>query len=133
MIVDCEDVTSPLHGHLRVSSTSPSLLLLISVFTSVRRFQTASSASSSAPEGISHSTSYTLASCQTPQTCSKGRRVEVWRKEKEKITDTWVSMFSSSCLLSRVHAWPAGVSCRPAGVHSSAYTPASNPLPQTYP
>lgn len=50
----------------------PPSWLLDCVFTSVRRFQTASSASSSAPEGISHSTSYTLASCQTPQTCSCG-------------------------------------------------------------
>lgn len=63
---------------------------------------------------------------------TKRKTVEVRRKEKERITDTWVSI-SSSSLLSRVHAWPAGVSCRPAGVHSSAYTPASDPPPQTYP
>lgn len=59
--------------------------------------------------------------------------MEERRKEKERITDTWVSMISSSSLLSRVRAWPAGVSCRPAGVRSSAYTLASDPPPQTYP
>lgn len=36
---------------------------------------TASSASSLAQEGISHSTSYRLASCQTPQTCSCGKTI----------------------------------------------------------
>lgn len=64
---------------------------------------------------------------------TKGRTVAVRRKEKERITDTWVSIISSSSLLIRVHAWPAGVSCRPAGVRSSAYTSASDPPPQTYP
>lgn len=64
---------------------------------------------------------------------NQGRRVEERRKERERITDTWVSMVSSSCLLSHVHAWPAGVSCRLAGVRSNVYTPASDPPPQTYP
>lgn len=49
------------------------LQLLHCVFTSLQQFQTAFSVSSSAPGGISHSTSYTPASCQTPQTCSCGR------------------------------------------------------------
>lgn len=48
--------------------------LFLCVFTSVQQFQTASSASSSAPEGTSRSTSYTLASCQTPRTCSCERK-----------------------------------------------------------
>lgn len=59
--------------------------------------------------------------------------MEVRRKKEEGITDTWVSIISSSCLLSRVHAWPAGVSCRLAGVRSSAYKLASDPPPQTFP
>lgn len=52
------------------------LQLLHCVFTSLQQFQTAFSVSSSAPGGISHSTSYTPASCQTPQTCSCGRERE---------------------------------------------------------
>lgn len=63
----------------------------------------------------------------------KRRTVEVRRKQKEGITDTWVSVISSSSLLSLVHAWPAGVSCHPGGVHSSVYTLASDPPPQTFP
>lgn len=56
-----------LPGHTVISSTPPPTPTL---FTSVQQFQTTSSASSSAPGGISRSTSYTQASCQTPQTCS---------------------------------------------------------------
>lgn len=59
--------------------------------------------------------------------------VQVRRKEEERITDTWVSVISSSCLSSHAHAWPVDASCHPAGVRSSAYTLASNPPPQTYP
>lgn len=64
---------------------------------------------------------------------TNGNTVQVRRKEEERITDTWVSVISSSCLLSHARAWPADASCRPAGVRSSAYTLASNPPPQTYP
>ena len=63
---------------------------------------------------------------------TKGRTVEVRREQKERITDTWVSI-SSSFLLSHARAWQAGVSCHLAGVRSSVYTPASDPPPQTYP
>lgn len=48
-------------------------------------------------------------------------------------TDTWVSTISSSSLSSHVHAWQVGVSCRLAGVHSSAYILALDPPPQTFP
>lgn len=61
---------------------------------------------------------------------TKGWRVEVRGKEQEGFTDTW--LLSSSSLWSRARAWPADVSCRPACAHSSAYTPALNPPPQTF-
>lgn len=44
--------------------------LWVSKSTCGPQFQPASSASSLAPGEISHSISYTQASCQTPQTCS---------------------------------------------------------------
>lgn len=55
------------------------------------------------------------------------------KKEKGWLRDTWVSIISSSSLLSHVRALPAGASRRSAGARSSAYTLASDPPPQTYP
>lgn len=65
------------------------LQLLHCVFTSLQQFQTAFSVSSSAPGGISHSTSYTPASCQTPQTCFCGR---------ERETEDWSVISRGYCL-----------------------------------
>lgn len=64
---------------------------------------------------------------------TKRETLQVRRKEKDRITDTWGSIISSSCLWSRDRAWPAGVSCPLAGVRSSAYTLALNQPPQIYP
>lgn len=64
---------------------------------------------------------------------TKGETLQVRRKEKDRITDTWGSIISSSCLWSRDRAWPADVSCPLAGVRSSAYTRALDPPPQIYP
>lgn len=68
------------------------LQLLHCVFTSLQQFQTAFSVSSSAPGGISHSTSYTPASCQTPQTCSCGR------KRNSCISEDWSVISRGYCL-----------------------------------
>lgn len=76
------------------------LQLLHCVFTSLQQFQTAFSVSSSAPGGISHSTSYTPASCQTPQTCSCGRERETAVFQKtgqwsvEDIVSRWEDLFA---------------------------------------
>lgn len=70
----------PLHKHChgRRNVTSPSSLLSSCTLTSEPRLPTASSVSSSAPGGTSHSTSYTPASCQTPRTCSYGKKNGAW-------------------------------------------------------
>lgn len=72
------------------------LQLLHCVFTSLQQFQTAFSVSSSAPGGISHSTSYTPASCQTPQTCSCGRERE--RERNSCISEDWSVISRGYCL-----------------------------------
>lgn len=86
-------IASGEHEHSHVTASSHLLQLPGCGFTSVRQLQTASSASSSAPGGTSRSTSYTLASCQTPQTCSCGERMSRWkvRWRHHSSTHIWVN------------------------------------------
>lgn len=88
------------HARPPLGPISPALLRPGCVFTCVQPFPTASSASSSAPEGISHSTSYILASCQTPQTCSCGRDVKSYGLEASYMLSLTVNMCQCYCMYS---------------------------------